>query len=207
MYLKRVFASVLCIAAILFATVNAFACACCAEHGEYSVWTGTPDTYKLGLLKEMKFSTSADLYMTAAAFDTIRGLKALEPDFMTEGSDSFDLVGAFTKNAWRFEMKAPGGRSGTLALPRPAKMTVFKVDTHEVEVGAGEARLYKEFRFNGSVGNGKGFFASSIVRPTTYSLIFQGRGNQCDNASDFTHWRLEVNGPKASYAFFGKMVN
>lgn len=207
MLIKRVSIAAITLGLLLLTTATALACACCAEHGEYSVWTGSPDTYRLGLIKEMRFGTSADLYMTEAGFETIRGLKALESDLMTEGSDSFDLVGSFMNNAWRFEMKAPGGRSGTLALPRPSKMTVFKVDTHEVEVGAGEARLYKEFRFSGTVGNGSGFFGSSIVRPTVYSLIFQGRGNQCDNAEDFTHWRLEVSGPKAKYAFFGKMKN
>lgn len=207
MLLQKLFTAALVLAALLIASASAFACACCAEHGDYSVWTGSPDTYKLGLLKEMKFDTSSNLYMTEAGFDAIRGLKALEPDFMTEGSDTFDLAAAFTNNMWKFDMKAPSGRSGTLALPRPSKMTVFKVDRHEVEIGKGEAVLYKEFRFSGNVSSGRGFFASSIVRPTTYSLIFQGRGNQCDNAEDFTHWRLEVNGPKARYAFFGKMAS
>ena len=52
---------------------------------------------------------------------------------------------------------------------------------------------------------GGGFFKSGIVRPTKYTLIFQGRGNNCDNAGDFTNWRLAINGKKASYAFYGKM--
>ena len=85
-------------------------------------------------------------------------------------------------------------------------MTIFKVDTHEPEVGHGEAVLYKEFRFNGTVSSGSGIFRGSIVRPTTYSLVFQGRGNDCDNASDFSHWHLEIKGSKASYAFFGKLA-
>lgn len=153
----------------------------------------------------MRFEKTGDLYMTEAAFDSIRGLSSIEKDLMAEGSDSFNIVDVYTNNSWRLEMKAPGGRSGTLVLPRPSKMTVFKVDTHEVEVGEGEARLYKEFRFSGTVGSGKGFFKTSIVRPTSYELIFQGRGNECDNAPDFTHWRLEVKGPKAKYAFFGKL--
>jgi len=38
------------------------------------------------------------------------------------------------------------------------------------------------------------------------ALIFQGRGNRCDNAEDFTHWRLEISGKKTSYAFFGELA-
>ena len=195
----------LCLA-LLFST-NASACACCAEHGTYSLWTGTPQAFRLSILEDIKFAPTGDLYMTEAGFDTIRGLASLEKDFMTEGADAFDIVNAYTKKAWQFEMKAPGGRAGTLVLPRPSKMSVFKVDTHQTEIGAGEATLYKEYRFSGTVANGMGFFAPSIAKPTTYSLVFQGNGNECDSSSDFTHWRLQVDGPRARYAFFGKLKN
>ncbi|HSK73862.1 MAG TPA: hypothetical protein VK892_19345, partial [Pyrinomonadaceae bacterium] len=52
---------------------------------------------------------------------------------------------------------------------------------------------------------GNGIFKSSIIKPTTYFLVFQGRGNNCDDVLDFTHWRLEINGRNADYAFFGKL--
>jgi hypothetical protein len=55
------------------------------------------------------------------------------------------------------------------------------------------------------VQTGNGFFQSSIIKPTTYFLVLQGRGNNCDNAEDFTHWRLEITGRKADYAFFGEL--
>ncbi|MGI8641023.1 MAG: hypothetical protein ACR2MG_13900 [Pyrinomonadaceae bacterium] len=68
-----------------------------------------------------------------------------------------------------------------------------------------EPLLYKEWRFKGNVQIGNGFFQTSIVQPTTYFLVLQGRGNGCDNPEDFTHWRLEIAGKKASYAFFGEL--
>jgi hypothetical protein len=55
------------------------------------------------------------------------------------------------------------------------------------------------------VQTGTGFFQKSIVKPTTYFLVFKGRGNGCDNSEDFTHWYLEIRGKNAEYEFFGKL--
>jgi hypothetical protein len=53
--------------------------------------------------------------------------------------------------------------------------------------------------------SGTGIFKKGIVPATAYFLVFQGKGNQCMAAEQFTHWRLEVMGKKASYAFFGTL--
>lgn len=205
MHIKSSMIAVLSLFCMLFASSSAFACACCAEHGTYSLWKVAPDSYHLGVIKEIEFGKTAQLYMTEAGFESIRGLSSIEKEMNSDTTSDLSIVDAFTRNTWHIEIKTHGGKSGTLLLPRPAKMTIFKVDTHENDAAGGEAMLYKEFQFNGTVGSGSGIFRSSIVRPTTYSLVFQGRGNECDNAADFTHWRLEVSGTKASYAFFGKL--
>ncbi len=83
-------------------------------------------------------------------------------------------------------------------------MVQFKVDIHDSDDGGLGVSLYKELRFKGNVLSGGGFLRASIVRPTTYFLVLQGRGNGCDNAEDFTHWHLEINGKKARYEFNGK---
>ncbi|NOT48525.1 MAG: hypothetical protein HOP17_12340 [Acidobacteria bacterium] len=83
-------------------------------------------------------------------------------------------------------------------------MIQYKVDIHDEEDRPNGPNLYKEFRFKGTISSATGF-ARSGARGTNYFLVFQGRGNGCDNASDFTHWRLEIDGPKADYAFFGKL--
>ncbi|PWT83255.1 MAG: hypothetical protein C5B44_00905, partial [Acidobacteria bacterium] len=70
--------------------------------------------------------------------------------------------------------------------------------------GGGGPLLYKEWRFEGLV-NGTGFFQPGIIAPTKYFLVLQGRGNGCDNAEDFTHWRLEITGKKAGYALYGEL--
>ncbi len=180
---------------MLAASTISFACACCAERGTYWVATSTPDSYTVGLLKDMHMDTGVELYTTAGD-DDVKGIADL-------GYENLSLVDAFTNNTWKITIKSATGKTGTLTLPRPAKMTSKKIDLHEK--GEGDPILYKEFYFEGSVGTGSGVFKSGIVKPTKYTLIFQGRGNMCDNAEDFTDWRLEVKGSKADYAFFGKM--
>jgi len=85
----------------------------------------------------------------------------------------------------------------------PATLRRFKVDIDGVDTGLGVS-LYKEFSARGRVRSATGIFGSAN-RNTNYHLVFQGRGNGCDDASDFTRWRLELDGPKAEYAFFGNL--
>ena len=190
--------------ATLFLLVPAFAfgCACCTESGLYSLRTGKPSEYDVGLMKDIEFDHAANLYMTEAGFDMLKGLGDIE----AESSGAFDLVNSFTGRQWKFEVRSPAGKRGTLTLPLPASMVTYKVDIHDEEDRPNGPNLYKEFRFKGAVAGGTGIFRSSMARPSTYFLIFQGRGNGCDNASDFTHWRLEINGPKAAYAFYGGLT-
>jgi hypothetical protein len=80
-------------------------------------------------------------------------------------------------------------------------------DIHDGRTIGGDSRkplLYKEWRFEGEV-NGTGFFKAGIVAPTKYFLVLQSRGNNCDTAEDFTHWRLKITGNKADYAFYGEL--
>jgi hypothetical protein len=85
-------------------------------------------------------------------------------------------------------------------------MESYQVDIHDgKQSGGGGPLLYKEWRFEGRV-NGSGIFRSETVVPIRYYLVFQGRGNACDNAKDFANWRLEVSGKKAGYAFYGNLA-
>ncbi len=194
--------------AVLFPS-NAFACACCAETGTYIIRTGKVETFELDLLKEMKFDKDAALYMTEAGFDGLKGLSEIEKDYetgsWTASPADFSLVNSFLAKTWKFDFKTPTGKSGSLTLPMPLQMLQYKVDIHDgSDQGLGPL-LYKEWRFKGNVSSGTGIFKSSIIRPTSYFLVFQGRGRGCDDISDFVYWRLEISGKKADYAFFGKL--
>ncbi|MEP6847535.1 MAG: hypothetical protein ABI999_01675 [Acidobacteriota bacterium] len=192
---------------IFSGAISAFACACCAEPGTYSIWTGKPDIYHTSLLKDILFQKDAALYMTEAGFDGFKGLRGIqkeyESDTWTATPGEFSLVNSFKGTSWRFELKTKAGKAGSVTLPLPPKMLVFKADLHDSTPERPEPTLYKEFRFHGKVGAASGFLRPDVTPTTSYFLVFQGRGNGCDNAEDFTHWRLEINGPKAGYAFFG----
>lgn len=188
---------------------NALACACCAEPGTYMIWTGKPSEYDLSVVRDMKFDKKVELYMTEAGFESIKGLndvkKEMESDSWNYETDALDLVNEFTNKTWKFKIKTPGGKTGTLMLPMPTLMVQYKVDIHDTKDTGLGVSLYKEFRFKGTVQNGTGIFRSGIIKPTTYFLVFQGRGNGCDDASNFTHWRLEIDGKKAKYVFYGEL--
>ena len=195
---------------VLIFPVSSFACACCAEPGAYSISTLKPNEYNVELLSNMKFDKAAFLFMTEAGFDGIKGLdsiaKSYESHFWTASPEFFSLMNTFSAKTWKFNFATKDGKSGALTLPLPVQMLNFKADIHDDKQGGGGGPLlYKEWRFKGVVQTGNGFFQSRIIKPTTYFLVLQGRGNNCDNAEDFTHWRLEITGRKADYAFFGEL--
>jgi hypothetical protein len=201
---KRAIFALVALAILLMSSVSAWACACCINPGYYEISTVKPTEYDLGTFGEMAFAPLGQLYESEAGFDQIRGLNDLRKD--EEAGRSIDLTveETFMGKVWRLNMKTAGGREGFLVLPMPKTMVKYKVDRHDNEPGT-ETSLYKEFRVKGTVASGKGFFSRDVVRPTSYFLVFQGRGNGCDSSADFTHWRLELSGPKAEYAFYGKL--
>lgn len=212
MFLKKLSLTFLAVAAcLMFFSNDAFACACCSETGQYSIWTGKPDQYNISLLEEMKFERAAYLYLNEGGFDVLKGLdsiaKAYESDSWVASPEYFSLTNSFAAKTWKFNFKTKDGKTGVLTLPLPAQMVQFKADIHDGKTsGGGGPLLYKEWRYKGVVQAGSGFFQAGIAKPTSYFLVLQGRGNGCDNSEDFTNWRLEIDGRKAKYAFFGKLA-
>lgn len=204
--LPSVFALII---ALMF-PISTFACACCAEPSEYRISTSKPGEYEIGLLQEMDFNKAAFLFMTEAGFDGIKGLESIAKSYdsqsWTASPEFFSLTNVFSAKIWKFNFSTKDGKKGVLTLPMPLQMVNFKADIHDdKQIGGGGPLLYKEWRFKGVVQTGNGFFQTSIIKPTTYFLVLQGRGNNCDNAEDFTHWRLEISGKKADYSFFGQL--
>lgn len=174
---------------------NALACACCAERGAYVIRTSKPTALELDELKRIQFAT-ANLYMTAAGEDNIKGISQL--------SENYSLSGALLNNSWKLNFKDDKGKLGTLNLTKPVSMVAFMADIHD-DSGAGEPILYKEWRFKYRVQSGTGIFQAGIATATEYFLVLQGRGNMCTQAEDFKNWRLEITGKKSNYAFFGDL--
>jgi len=185
-------------ATLLLLPSRVWACACCAHPGEYQIDFVKLDGYKLGVMKGIRFGTKADLWTGEA-----------DPEVAAKGlahpADTYSLSGSLVDNVWKLTFRN-GDESGTLDLPLPAKMLRYAADIHDgrTKPGYPEPVLYKEWRFEGEV-NGTGVFKAGITPRTKYVLVFQGRGNSCDGAEDFTHWQLKITGKKADYSFYGEL--
>jgi hypothetical protein len=185
-------------ALLFFSTPDADGCACCADAGQYRLRVNQPlSDYQRAQLDEMKFASDAHLFLTDAGEDAVKGLGSI--------SEENSVRAVREPKRWRLTFRAEDGQTGVLTIPVPTRMTAFAADIHDGPPGKSPA-LYKEWRFEG-VASGDGIFKSGFIAPARYTLVFQGRGNSCDNAADFTHWRLEIAGGKASYAFFGELVS
>jgi hypothetical protein len=154
------------------------ACACCADTGDWYERTDRLQAYEIGQLE----------------------IKGLPVDYQ-----SFSLSDFFNpSHALTLTFKGERGASGSLVLFLPRVATSFGVDMHQYPEGSSGPILYKEWRFEGSVG-GSGIFQKGMARGTKFRLILQGQGNNCLSAEDFKNWRLQIKGPRASYAFYGKL--
>jgi len=156
-----------------------------------------PDEFKLGEMKRIRFGTKAELWTDEADAEDAKGL--------THPAYTYSLSGSLVGNVWKLTFRN-GEESGALDLPLPSKMLRFAADIHDgwTKPGYSEPVLYKEWRLEGEV-NGTGVFKDGITARTKYVLVFQGRGNSCDGAENFTHWQLKITGKKADYSFYGEL--
>lgn len=192
-----------------FTPKTSFFCACCGERGQYDVRDlSLLDEFEQTMLKNMQWDQNVELFAPLEFEEAAKGLQNIKTGY--EANDwrknpyYFKIKNNFSNNSWNLNFKTIDGKTGALNLPLPRKIVSSKIDTHDTPEG-NEVVLYKELRIKGTVQNGDGFFKLGLTKPATYFLVFQGRGNNCDNAGDYMHWRLEIKGANADYVFFGKM--
>ena len=178
---------------------TALACACCSEEGQYSRGEGAPSEYQIAQMSGMQFAPSAETYFGTGDRENIKGV--------ADVADQYEISAAFEANEWKLSFRDEKANTGTLTLPlKGAKMSDYRADIHDGRKSAGGGPLlHKEWLFRGNA-QGTGVFKAGFAAPAKFTLIFQGRGNNCDNGDDFSHWRLEILGSKAAYAFVGEMV-
>jgi hypothetical protein len=186
------------LATMIVTAHQVWACACCAENGQYRISMAKPGNLELSLMKRVRFGDAANLFTGEAEVeDAVKGL--------AHPAEKYSLSGQLVAGTWKLSFRE-GNNLGSLNLLLPAKFLSYGADIHDGQMGGGGGPLlYKEWRFEGVV-YGSGVFRGGLTAPARYFLVFQGRGNNCDNAEDFTHWRLEITGRKASYAFFGDLA-
>lgn len=192
----------LVVGALLLATpLESQACACCSEEGQYLLEQGKPSDLQLGEMNHARFAADAQLYVGPGDKEDVKGIS--EPAYRYHLEASFDDARA----EWNLTFRDEAGNSGRLLLPlKGAKMSTFKVDIHDGQKSPGGGPLlYKEWKFVGQP-RGTGIFEIGLKSPASFTLVLQGRGNVCDQAGDFSHWRLDVEGPSASFALTGEMM-
>ena len=185
---------------LLFPVAELVACACCSEPGDYVLRSDDSiEDHQLTQIQGMRFGPAAQLYLTEAGEEEdARGISNV--------SDHYKLAVTMEGGRWRMTFRSMNGKTGTLTLPFPSAMTVYAADIHDGKKSAGNGPLlYKEWRFEGAP-DGDGIFQEGLAESARFTFVFQGRGNRCDNASDFTHWRLSISGNNAHYVFFGGLV-
>ena len=203
MLLKKLGLGALSLGILLMATHGTLACACCVNRGHYERGRMRANEFYTSLLSDIKLGKAAELYMTEAGFEGIKGLPEIAKDEAAGRETELRVSSSFTKRRWQISINAGLGRSGTLLLPMPASFTKHAVDIDGVDNGLGVS-LYKEFSLSNRIVGATGVFRSASA--ANYELIFQGRGNGCDDKSDFSRWFLIVEGPRASYVIFGKVA-
>ncbi|MCX6316730.1 MAG: hypothetical protein NTW29_05540 [Bacteroidetes bacterium] len=184
-------------------------CACCAERGDHYTESVKIDKEKLSLLQEMKMNKGTDIYMNEGEEEWFKGIKSIENAYnewagtdTVTGNKFFSTQSNVTAKTWKFSFTTANGKTGTLNLAIPLKMESFGVDIHEGDENS-MVVLYKEYRIKGTVQSATGFCSSGLTKPASYTLILQGRGNFCENATDYTHWRLAIKGAAADYILMG----
>lgn len=184
-------------------------CACCASEGDYYNYTVKVDKEKIGLLAAMKMNTGVDIYMNESEDNWFKGMKSIEKGYndwagtdTVEGNKYLSVQSSVNARNWKFSFTTRDGKTGTLNLLMPLKTETFGADIHDTDRSS-MISLYKEYRFKGTVQSGTGFFSAGLTKPATYTLLLQGRGNYCENATDYKNWRLQIKGAAADYVLMG----
>lgn len=180
---------------LLMLPASAYACACCFNGGEWHQKSDGVDDYHFNEIDRLVFKPAANLYMTEAGEEMIKGMSTV--------SESYQVTLSKNLRRWTLTFKDAAGKTGTLSFSIPTRMVRFAVDMHDSETpgGAGPG-LYHEWRFSGPV-SGTGIFKKGMIGQTRFHLVFQGRSNACIGAESFANWNLQISGPRASYSFYG----
>jgi hypothetical protein len=149
------------------------------------------------MLMSLRFADKAQLFLGAADVDSVEGI--LSP------SQRYVIKAEWLGGTLIFALEDAAGHGGTLALTLPSKASVFEVDTRDDEGAGLGPSLYKEWKLTGKAA-GTGVFALGAGPRQLLTLIVQGHGNSCTDASDFSHWTLIMEGPKANYSLFRDLV-
>jgi hypothetical protein len=171
---------------------SVYACACCANAGEWSQTPQKISNFDFTEINRLKFSPNVKIYQSPSG----------ENPGVASNSVNYTLSLSKKQRVWNFLFRDEKGKTGTLTLTIPNGGTSFKTDLYDNKRGGGGGPLlYKELRLEGRV-TGNGIFSQGITPDTRFRLILQGRGGNCMSAEEFKTWNLQVLGSRANFSFY-----
>lgn len=194
------------LAALLLATLFAlaqtsfaFACACCTNPGQRYVENTKLLPFQRNLIDELRFTKQANLFVGERDPADIKGI--------ANPSETYAFAVNRQKDRLVFSFRDEKKNEGSLTLVAPDAVAIFEIDPREpdspVHSGLGPV-LYKEWRLTAPFA-GTGIFKAGNGGYQRITLILQGRGRNCPEAGQFTHWTISVHGPLGNYLFFGEL--
>ena len=180
-------------AAALAAPAASYACACCANGGDYLQVTEGVKGFELDQLVRLRFGAVARLRSTPAFPEDAKGIT---PRALTYKVTQFRHARIFV-----LTLKAPNGKKGTVSFVIPNRATKLQVDIQDgKKYPAGGPLLYRQWTLRGTLSG------TAVAGSPSYTLVLQGRGNACMSANDFKSWILKASGPKANFTLYGKFA-
>jgi len=179
-------------------TTPARACACCSDAGMRFEAANDINEYEKDELGRVRFGDTAQLFITPAFPEDIKGIVA-------PSDKPYNLRSVTGPKRWTFELSDSAGKQGIIVFPLPRRLVRFMVDPRDEEAtsAGGGPRLYKEWRLE-STADLSGLVAENEDKAQA-TLILHGHGNGCTAAEDFTHWTLQVSGPDVRFALLGRL--
>ncbi|MDH5180788.1 MAG: hypothetical protein OEZ39_01750 [Gammaproteobacteria bacterium] len=196
MWKKRVFVIVILVSVL---PVQVWACACCADEGDWYQATEEFKDWEVEELNQVNFNHRAELF-TAIYSPETKGLPRRLQNFYY-----FDLRPIRVKRDWALLLRGvPFGGNGVLRLKIPDKVEKFRTDLKDRPPSRGypTVTLYKEMRFEGAI-SGEGIFKTKPGGKNRYKLILQGRGHICDSRDDYRNWVLIISGEELQFTLHG----
>ena len=188
----------LCALFALAQTSFAFGCACCTNPGQRYVENTKLLPFQRNIIDELRFTKQANLFVGERDAADIKGI--INP------AETYTLALTRQNDRFVFSFRDEKKNEGSLTLVVPDSVAIFEIDPREGDTavhGLGPV-LYKEWRLTAPFA-GTGVFKAGNGGYQRITLILQGRGRNCPDAGQFTHWTISVHGPLGNYLFYGEL--
>jgi len=180
---------------LLAQPVAALACACCTNAALRYVEVEPLSERRLAAIEEMRFAPEAKI-ASGEADPEIKGVTDPSADYRLNVTRSTSRI--------VFALRDAKGRSGTLVLKFPKKISIFEIDPRGLSKDEGQGpTLYKEWKLTADAA-GDGLFAGIVGKGQKLTLILHGSGNGCTDASHFTDWTILIYGG-SRLTLYGKL--